>query len=212
MDRTPDSREGRPERPDSKERYRAILETAARLICTRGYDGTSMQEIADACAITKAGLYHYVQSKENLLLAIMDYGMDLFEEQVLARVSHVDDPRARLEATMRKNIELVTRGSSKEVTIILHEHATLQGDAGRHINARKKKYVRFLETAFREARARGQIRPIDPTVGAYSLLGMVLWIYKWWRPDGALGDAAIADGMVDLFFGGLLPRGGSEER
>jgi AcrR family transcriptional regulator len=188
------------------ERYRAILETAARVICLKGYEGTSMQEIAQACELTKAGLYHHIQSKENLLLAIMDYGMDLFEEQVLSQVSSIPDPVLRLKACMVRNIKLVTRGWSKEITIILHEHATLHGPAGAHINVRKKKYVRFLEASFQEAIDKGLIRPVNPKVAAFSFLGMVLWIYKWFQPDGKLSDEEVAEGMIDLLFTGLEPQ------
>ena len=194
------------EEGEGTERYRAILETAARVICLKGYEGTSMQEIAQACELTKAGLYHHIQSKENLLLAIMDYGMDLFEEQVLSQVSSIPDPVLRLKACMARNIKLVTRGWSKEITIILHEHATLHGPAGVHINVRKKKYVRFLEESFQEAIDKGLIRPVNPKVAAFSFLGMVLWIYKWFQPDGKLTDEEVAEGMIDLLFTGLEPR------
>nr|WP_286202548.1 TetR/AcrR family transcriptional regulator [Comamonas sp. JC664] len=176
------------------------METAARLICDRGYEGTSMQEIAAACRMTKAGLYHHIQNKEQLLFAIMNYGMDLFEEQVLSRVQDIANPVERLRACMRHNILLVTRGWSKEVIIILHEHATLTGEARAFIDARKKKYVDFLEEAYGQASQQGLIRPVDPTVGAFAFLGMVLWIYKWFKPDGRLTDEQIADGMVDMLF------------
>ncbi|HYO67085.1 MAG TPA: helix-turn-helix domain-containing protein, partial [Archangium sp.] len=88
-------------RQDDGERYRTILETAARLICERGYEGTSMQEIAAACRMTKAGLYHHVQNKEQLLFDIMSYGMDAFEQQVLDQVRHLADPVERLRECMR---------------------------------------------------------------------------------------------------------------
>ena len=165
-----------------------------------------MQEIAVACGLTKAGLYHHVKTKEALLFAIMQYGMDLFEELVLARVAGIADPLERLRATMARNVELVTQDSSKEVTIILHEHQTLTGAAQREINARKKQYVRFLESSFREAIERRQIRPVDPTLAAFSFLGVVLWTYKWYRANGRLSPTQLADGMIDLFFEGLLPR------
>ena len=194
-------------KPDEGERHRTILETAARLICVRGYEGTSMQEIAAACGLTKAGLYHHIQNKEQLLFAIMNYGMDLFENQVLAKVKDIADPVERLSECMRRNIELVTRGASKEVIIILHEHATLTGEAREYVDRRKKHYVRFLEDTFSEAVKQGRMRPVDPTIVAFSFLGMVLWVYKWFKPDGRLTDDQIADGMVDLFFAGLAAPG-----
>jgi len=186
-------------------RLRSILESAARLIYQKGYEGTSMQDIAEACGMTKAGLYHHITTKEALLLAIMHYGMDLFEEVVLDRVKDIADPLDRLRATMARNLELVTNDASKEVTIILHEHQTLTGDAQKAINARKKKYVHFLEDAFREAIAKKRIRPVDPTIATFNLLGSVLWTYKWYRANGKISPPALTEGMIDLFFRGLVP-------
>jgi AcrR family transcriptional regulator len=139
------------------QRSRDILERAAKLIFKSGFEATSMQQIAEACGLTKAGLYHHVKTKEAILVAIMHYGMDLFEEKVLNPAAEIADPLERLRETMKRNVALVTEDASKEVTIILHEHQTLTGEAQREINGRKKKYVRFLESTFREAIERGQI-------------------------------------------------------
>jgi len=196
-------RESRIPADDTKGRRHAILETAARVICEKGYEGASIQDIAEACGLTKAGLYHHIRSKEHLLLEIQNYGMDVFEEQVLNQVLPIPDPLERLKACMEKNILLVTHGWSKEVTIILHEHATLTGDARAQINARKKRYVKFLETSFAEAMRDGQIRPVNPTVAAFAFLGMVLWIYKWFRPDRAIDAPTLVREMQDLLFGSL---------
>jgi AcrR family transcriptional regulator len=182
------------------------METAARVICERGYDAASIQEIAKACGLTKAGLYHHIRSKEHLLHEIMNYGMDLFEEQVLREVVAIADPVARLKECMARNIRLVTRGWSKEITVILHEHATLRGDARTQINTRKKRYVRFLETTFAEAARAGSVRPVNPTVATFAFLGAVLWIYKWYRPDGAISEDQLVRDMQDVFFGPLEPR------
>jgi AcrR family transcriptional regulator len=188
------------------QRYHEILERAARLIFQRGYEATSMQDIAESCGLTKAGLYHHIKTKEALLLAIMHYGMDLFEDKVLAKVADIADPVMRLRETMARNITLVTLDSSKEVTIILHEHQTLTGTSKQEINTRKKRYVGFLEAGFRQALERGQIRPVDPTLAAFSFLGVVLWTYKWYRVDGKIAPQQLSDGMIDLFFEGLMPR------
>lgn len=189
----------------SGEKLRSILQQAARLIYLKGFDGTSMQDIADACGMTKAGLYHHIATKEAMLLAIMHYGMDLFEERVMGPVKDIADPLARLKATLANNVRLVTLDSTKEVTIILHEHSTLTGDAKAEINARKKQYVQFLERTFEEAMAKGQIRKVDATLASFSFLGTVLWTYKWYRSDGALGPEQLAEGIGDLFFNGLMP-------
>lgn len=205
----PEPPRGRPQKNtpsaiDPKQRHRQILETAARIIREKGYEGASMSQITKACGLTKGGLYHYIRSKEHLLLEIMHYGMDLFEEQVLSQVIPIADPVERLRECMARNIRLVADDRSKEVTIILHEHATLTGEALVQINARKKRYVRFLESTITEAVRDGKLRPLNPKVAAFSFLGMILWLYKWYRPDGEISEDRLVDEMMDLFFGGLV--------
>ena len=187
----------------AKTRHAEILQTAAQLICRNGYEATSIQRIAEACGLTKAGLYHHIRSKEHLLLEIMNHGMDIFEEQVLSQVLPIADPVERLKTCMDKHVRLVTGGRDKAISIILHEHDTLTGDAQVQINARKKRYVRFLESSFTEAVRDGRIRPVNPKVAAFSFLGMINWIYKWFRPDGEVSEQQLADDMQDLFFGSL---------
>lgn len=162
-----------------------------------------MNQITKACGLTKGGLYHHIRSKEHLLVEIMHYGMDLFEEEVLSKVMPIVDPVERLRDCMARNIRLVADQRSKEVTIILHEHATLTGEALVQINARKKRYVRFVETTIAEAVRDGKFRPVDPKVAAFSFLGMILWIYKWYQPDGEISEDRLVEEMLELFFGGL---------
>jgi len=162
-----------------------------------------MNQITRACGLTKGGLYHHIRSKEHLLLEIMHYGMDLFEEQVLSHVLPIVDPVERLRECMARNIRLVADQESKEVTIILHEHATLTGEALAQINARKKRYVTFVESTIAEAVRDGQFRAVDPKVAAFSFLGMILWLYKWYRPDGEISEDRLVGQMTELFFVGL---------
>ena len=190
------------QRPINNLRRRQILEQAARLICRRGFEATSMQDIADTCGLTKAGIYHYVETKQALLVAIMHYGMDLVEEEVLKQVIDIADPVERLRAVMARKVRLVE--SRKEVAIILNEHQTLTAAEKRALNARKKQYVTFLEATFREAIERRQIRPVDPTVAAFSFLGVMLWTPNWYRTGGRISLPQLIDGMADLFFNGLL--------
>src|ERR1700724_322161 len=104
---------------------------------------------------------------------------------------------------MEKKFHLVAGGWGKEVTTIPHEQETLPGAARQQINARKKRYVHFLEASFEEAMREGRIRRVEPRVAAFSFLGMVLWIYKWFRLDGKIPADRLAAEMQDLFFGGL---------
>ena len=191
-------------RLDHPTRQAQIYETAARVFCEKGYEKASMGDIALAMKMTKAGVYHHIESKEDLLAAIIGYGMDLFETQVLDRVTSIRDPLERLRATLRGHLLLVLRDRPMEVTVILHESSALPAAARARINARKKRYIRFLEKTIRELVMRKIARRVDPSIAAFALLGMVNWTYQWYRPGGRLRDEELADAMTDFYLCGLL--------
>ena len=190
-------------RKDRVTRQAQIYEVAARIFCEKGFDRASMGDIADAAGLTKAGLYHHIRSKEELLYAIMSYGMELFEEKVLKQVQGIADPLERLRATFRGHVLVVTRDRPKEITVILHESNALKGRLRDRIDARKRRYVRFLEKTIRELVRSGAARPVDPSIAAFGMLGMINWIYQWYRPGGRLNESELADRMADLFLDGL---------
>ena len=84
-----------------------ILRTAARLFQQRGYDATSMNDVAAALKLSKGGLYHHFQSKDEILFEIMNHAMEITEERVLAPVRAVSDPEERLRTLIRLHIEVV---------------------------------------------------------------------------------------------------------
>jgi TetR/AcrR family transcriptional regulator, cholesterol catabolism regulator len=185
-------------------RQSQIFETAARIFCEKGFDKASMGDISDAMGLTKAGIYHHIRSKEELLYEIMSYGMDLFEQKVFNRVIAIADPLERLRATLKGHVLLVTRDRPKEITVILHESNALKGRYRDRINARKKRYVKFLEKTIRELVRTGKARRVDPSLAAFAMLGMINWIYQWYRPGGRIDENALADALADMFLGGIL--------
>jgi AcrR family transcriptional regulator len=194
------------ERLDHETRTAQIYQAAARIICEQGFGQASMSEVAAATGMTKAGVYHHIDSKDELLFGIMSYGMDLFDEMVYDRVVGIRDPLERLRETIRAHVLLVTRDRPKELTVVLNETVALKGEYRRQINKRRRRYVRFLEKTFQEIIDRGLARSIDPRVATFALAGMINWIYQWYQPTGRIKDTDLADSFVDLFLGGVLAR------
>ncbi len=184
---------------------REILRTAARLFQERGYDATSMQDIASALDLSKAALYHHFESKDEILFQIMNYGMDIFEERVLRAVRPIADPEERLRACIRLHIQLVLRGREREITVILHENRALPAEPGKRINARKKAYIVYLEALIAEVQRRRLAQAaVHPRVAAFALLGMINWIYQWYRPEGLIQEADLIRQYTDLLFSGIF--------
>jgi AcrR family transcriptional regulator len=187
------------------DKLREICRIAARVFCEKGYDGASMQDIAEAVHLTKAGLYHHVRSKDRLLYEIMNYGMDILDETVLDKVKSIEDPREKLRQTIVGHIHLIVRARDREITVILHENRSLKGALRKKINARKRAYIEFLEGLIAQVqqRAGGRVL-IAPRGAAFALLGIVNWLYQWYDVAGPIKEEELASDYVDFFFRGLL--------
>ncbi|MCL5006016.1 MAG: TetR/AcrR family transcriptional regulator [Acidobacteria bacterium] len=190
---------------NSKQKLREICRIAARVFYEKGYDGASMQDIAKAVGLTKAGLYHHVGSKDRLLFEIMNYGMDILDEDVLEKIKGIEDPCEKLRQTIIRHIDLVVRARDLEITVILHENRSLKGALRKKINARKKSYIYYLEDLIAQVQECSGRKPlISPTLAAFNLLGIINWLYQWYRPEGAIGQSELTQACVDFFFRGLL--------
>ena len=178
-----------------------ILARAATLFANRGYPGTSMNEVAQACGLSKATLYHYYKDKYALLVAIAEGHV----QRLHALVAEVAAERLAPEAHLRELVARIVEAYADAQ----HAHRVLTED------------VRFLDELDRQ-RILGKEREV---VAAFSravtalrpelkraklakpltmlLFGMINWMFTWLKPDGELDHAAIAPMVADLFLGGL---------
>jgi len=182
-----------------------ILRTAARLFQQRGYDATSMNDVAAALKLSKGGLYHHFQSKDEILFEIMNHAMEITEERVLAPVRGIADPEARLRALIRLHIEVVLSPQDREITVMLHENHPLPPPLRRRINTRKKEYIHFVESLMADVQRIRQAKgSVSPRAAAFALLGMINWIYQWYKPEGSLQAHNLVPQFTGLVFGGIL--------
>lgn len=182
-----------------------ILRTAARLFQQQGYDATSMNDVAAALKLSKGGLYHHFQSKDEILFNLMDHAMEITQERVMVPVRAIADPEEALRTLIRLHIEVVLNWRDREVTVMLHENHPLPPNLRRRINTRKKDYIHFVETLIADAQKKRQSRGmVTPRAAAFALLGMINWIYQWYRPEGALRGEDLARQYTEIFFAGAL--------
>jgi TetR/AcrR family transcriptional regulator, cholesterol catabolism regulator len=182
-----------------------ILRTAARLFQQRGYDATSMNDVASALKLSKGGLYHHFQSKDEILFEIMNHAMDITEERVLAPARKILDPEERLRTLIRLHIEVVLSPRDREITVMLHENHPLPPALRKRINTRKKDYVHFVENLIADVqRSRPAKSNVSARAAAFALLGMINWIYQWYKPEGDLQAHNLVPQFTDLVFGGIF--------
>jgi AcrR family transcriptional regulator len=162
-----------------------IYRVAAEVMCRKGYAATSMNDIAEAVGLTKAGIYHYIRGKEQLLFEIMNFAMDMVDEDVIAPAREVTDPEERLHIIIERHAKRILElGGS--VTILLEEMAALTPAHQRTIRNRKRAYFELLHQTLEQLATQGKLRDVNPTVATFSLFGMILWISRWYRRDGDL--------------------------
>ncbi|HZS07852.1 MAG TPA: TetR/AcrR family transcriptional regulator [Blastocatellia bacterium] len=190
------------------DRMTEIYNVAAQLICEKGFDATSMNDIADEVGITKAGIYHYIEDKKSLLFGIMNFGMDRLETHVIRPARAVADPEQRLRTIINNHALLITSGNNARghnpITILIEELAGLNPAQRRKIEQRKRAYFDFLRETMTKLKTEGKLKEVDTTVAAFSLFGMLLWLSHWYRPNGRLKKEQVVEEITKIALGGLL--------
>ena len=187
----------------NNERLAEVYRTAAQIILRKGYDATSINDIANALGMTKAGLYHYINGKKELLFDIMNFGLDELDEEVATPACSIADPSARLRFIIASHAQLVTKGQGA-ITILVDEITALPPAQNRMITRRKREYFNHLRDLLNELKAAGKLNDVDTTVATFSLLGMVNWLSRWFRQDGDLTQEQVAEQIVKIALNGLL--------
>jgi AcrR family transcriptional regulator len=180
-----------------------ICRTAAQIFRDRGFDATSVSDVARALGLTKAGLYHYFESKESLLFEIMSFGLDRVRDEVVIPVRAIRDPEQRLRQLVVRHARITTRGQGA-VAHLGDEIRALPPAARRQIEQRHRIYFDLIRNTLTELKRSGRLRDVDVTVAAFSVIGMILWLPRWFRQDGRLSQEQVAEHIAELALGGLI--------
>jgi TetR/AcrR family transcriptional regulator, cholesterol catabolism regulator len=180
-----------------------MCRTAAQIFRDRGYDATSVSDIARALGMTKAGLYHYFESKEALLFEILTYGLDRVRDEVLVPARAVADPEERLRQIVVRHACIATHGRGA-VTHLNDEIRALPAAGRKQLEERMRLYFDLIRDTLFELKAAGRLRAVDPTVATFSVLGMILWLPRWFRQNGRLTQEQCAADMASMVLAGLL--------
>jgi AcrR family transcriptional regulator len=182
----------------------AVLAAAVRLFNERGYDATSMDDLARSLGITKSSVYHHVRSKQELLRMAVDHALDGLDDAMtqvrgLAGASALE----RLETLIRLSV-LVLASRLPYVTLLLRVRGN--SDVETQALARRRAFDHEVTTLVKAAQAEGAVRPdVDPATAARLLFGMVNSLVECYDP--ARGNAGeLATTVTALAFEGLSVR------
>lgn len=194
--------------PDRDEQFQlkreALLSMAVRLFNERGYGATSLADIADQLHVTKPALYYYVSGKEEILLECQRRGTARFDEAIGADERHTGTGLERFRDFIARYVDAVT---TDYAACLIRSGPDALGPQGRaEILRGRRKLEQTLEGILRQGIADGSIASCDTKMAAFTIFGALHWLCFWYREDGPLTRAEIAERMIALFTRGLEPR------
>jgi AcrR family transcriptional regulator len=175
-----------------------IVAASAKVFREKGFDAARLDDIAQEVGMYKGSIYHYIDSKEDLLFAVVREP----SERILGATRKLVEQELPAEEKLRRLCHLHV-----EVLVNVTPFAAvyIEEIAGKHRfpdwEAKDREYMRLVEDIMRELL--GDRRDVDPPVAARALVGALNWMTRWYRSDGRMDADQIADQVADVFLGGL---------
>src|SRR5947209_16453108 len=190
--------------PDSPfdRRLAKVLEHAAHIFCEKGYEGASMRDLSRAAGMSLAGLYHYFESKEELLYRIQKHAFRTIIERLQQRLQGASDPEERIRIFIENHLEYFL-ANKEAMKVLTHEDETLKNGRGSEIRAIKREYYKICLSLLEDLR-RAKGLQFSGRLAVLGLFGMINWIYTWHNPRVDADAKAQAQELGDLFLRGVL--------
>jgi AcrR family transcriptional regulator len=168
------------------DRQRQLVVAATHIFRMKGYDATSLQDLADAIGIQKGSVYHYIRTKEDLLFLIID---NLHKQMLRLNVEWQTpdlDPLAQIRVFVQGHI-MASLENLEPAEIYFRDFRALSAKHKKAINRSRDKYESQLRSLVASAADAGLLRPgVDPGFATRMIFGMMNWVFYWYRPNGPI--------------------------
>lgn len=189
--------------PEGQARNEEIYRAAAQLMVQKGYSGTSISEIAKAVGMTKAGLYHHITSKQDMLFQILHHAMNKMEDVVFEPTRNIEDPEERLREAIRRNVNgLFEHGL--EFTLLFPERRHLEPSQQQVIAQQIEDYLTYLRATLKELVNEGKLRNLDIKITAWHILQTIAGIARWYNEDSDIPKAHLVEQTVNFNMAAIL--------
>lgn len=181
-----------------------ILRAAAAVFRCKGFHSTTMTDIAAEVNLTAGSLYHHFPSKQDLLIAVLDAGLDQITTEVRAVVEAGGSAAARLRQIVRIHILSEINNATIAAAVIFEGRVALDVPELRdHVICKRDALEALYRRVIEEGQAAGDFRAVDAGLVVKTLFGALNWVSVWYRADGPLSGEQIADEMTGLFLAAL---------
>jgi AcrR family transcriptional regulator len=180
----------------------SIIEIAATLFARQGYRGTSMRDIGRAVGVHAGSLYVHIESKEDLLHAIVFSIMERSEGDMQEVLAGGGTATAQLHDIAARDLKLI--GENKEfATVFFHEWRNLSEPRQQEVIASRDRWEAGLRTVIARGVEDGEFRDVDPRIVSIALTSILNWAYVWYSPDGDRSPRQLAYEFAELLIVGL---------
>ena len=190
------------------ERMQSILDTGTALFAEKGYDATSMRDIASAAGVSKALLYHHFTSKEDIYARIAFSATQNLNQYVWDRIPADGTAAEKLRAFMVAAAQFFTHHRSAWVAA----SNAFWSDPDRHRMeqrlARRRAFEMMLRDIVRAGVESGEFGDVDPAMTGRLVLSGINWMHRWHDPEKTLTPEEIVNQYADILLGGLMAKAG----
>ncbi|GIM46085.1 TetR family transcriptional regulator [Collibacillus ludicampi] len=186
----------------SANKYEEIAQAAIRLFQQKGYHATSVQDIADEVGLQKGSLYHYISSKEELLMKIAHQSISGFNRRLEKIIDMEVNHREKLFMAVQTHITVVA-ANMQMTTVLLREAFSLAEPHATIIQELTDRYLDLWTRIIDEGIAAGEFKPGNSRLKALAILGACNWLYRWYETDGPLSADEISKVFADIFLDGV---------
>ena len=191
-------------------RRQQILDAAVRLFYEVGFEAASLRDLASRVGINKATIYHYFESKEEILSHIIGEVGQALLHGVVDASRGPGDPVQVLEAMVRFQIGYL-EAHLEGIKVLVEEKKSLRADLRARVRADETEIFRRYKEVLVRCQEAGTVRRAHLATSAFAILGQINWLYQWYKPDGTLSTRELADQVVTILFQGLLSSGPAPE-
>jgi TetR/AcrR family transcriptional regulator, cholesterol catabolism regulator len=185
------------------DRFDEIYRVTVALFLERGYDNTPLSLIAQELGLSKAGLYHHFESKEQLLFQIHKYSIEATLVPVIERAEVEPDPRKRLEQYIREFAEVMVHDPA--IRVLIEESKRLSPENLKVIQASWRRGFELMRSTIAELQAKGAGKNgLNPTIAAFAAIGMCSSTPYWFSHTGSEKISDVGQHFAQIFCHGAL--------
>jgi TetR/AcrR family transcriptional regulator, cholesterol catabolism regulator len=184
-----------------QDRREVIIKTAGRLFREKGYEGTTVRDLAEAIGLQSGSLFFHFESKEEILVSLLEGGLRRAVAILDRHLARANTPKEKLAAVLHGHLHAVLYEERDAFYVVLRDWRTLSPPSRKKVIALRDEYESHIACTLEEL-ARSGLIPQNTRLFRLFLLGALNWTVQWYRADGGLNIEQLADGFLEL----MLPQ------